>query len=440
MINGVSPMTKRRIRKDRCQFSRQVFQKGNCEGCCMSWRIGHERNATIANGQAILAMENPLGLCNTGLQNGGRMGAHVLARFMAFTCLILAGCSPPEPVRLGFIGGLSDRNSDNGQSGLNGVTLAIEQFNRAGGLNGRMIELIAKDDAQDKATAAKSAKELVDEKVEVVIGPFTSGMAAVIVPITGAAGIFEISPTITSMDFYGKDDNLFRINRTTRDNARDYARVMVGRGQRQIAVAYDTRNRNFTESWLREFRSAVGELGASVAAEVAYESGPDVAFDQVVVNMLKAKPDSLFFISGALDVAKLAQQARKQAPKLPIGASEWASTEQLVELGGRVVEGLLIVQNYDHEDESIRFKEFREAYFKRFQRNPGYSSVSAHDAATVVLTALRNRQKNESMKSAVQRAGPYQGLQQQIVFDANGDTTRKVYFTEIRGGRYVQVK
>ncbi len=121
--------------------------------------------------------------------------------------LALAACSPPPPIKIGFIGGLSDRNSDNGQSGLNGVTLAVEQFNRAGGVDGRMVELLPRDDAQDKATAAKSAQELVDAKVEAVVGPFTSGMAAVIVPITGKAGIFQVSPTITSMDFFGKDDN-----------------------------------------------------------------------------------------------------------------------------------------------------------------------------------------------------------------------------------------
>ena len=144
---------------------------------------------------------------------------------------LLAACSPPPPLQIGFIGGLTDRNSDNGQSGLKGVTLAIEQFNRDGGLGGRMVELVARDDAQNRETAAQSAQALVDARVEAVIGPFTSGMAEVIVPITGKAGIFQVSPTITSMAFYGKDDNLFRINRTTRDNARDYAKVRLVRGQ-----------------------------------------------------------------------------------------------------------------------------------------------------------------------------------------------------------------
>ena len=359
---------------------------------------------------------------------------------MAAVVATLVACAPQGPIPIGFIGGLSDRNSDNGQSGQNGVILAVEQFNRAGGLNGRMVELISRDDAQDKATAAKSAAELVDAKVEAVIGPFTSGMAAVIVPITGKAGILEISPTVTAMDFYGKDDNLIRINRTTRDNAQDYARVLMSRGQNHIAVAYDLRNRKFTESWLSEFRAAVTSTGRTLAAEVPYESAPDAPFDKVVADMLKAKPDGLFFIAGALDVARLAQQARKQSPKLPIGASEWAATEQLVELGGSVVDGLLIVQNYNHEDQSPKFKEFSDAYFKRFQRNPGYSSVSAYDAATVLLSAMKARKGDEPLKAALLRAGPYEGLQQSIAFDANGDTTRKVYFTEIRDGRYVQIK
>jgi len=354
--------------------------------------------------------------------------------------LALWGCGPQEPVRIGFIGGLTDRNSDNGQSGLNGVILAVEQFNRAGGVGGRMVELVSRDDAQNKETAAKSSAELVEAKVEAVVGPFTSSMAEVIVPITGQAGIFQVSPTITSMAFYGKDDNLFRINRTTRDNARDYAKVMMERGQKAIAVAYDMRNKNFTESWLNEFRAAVEEGGQRLSAEVPYESSPEADFAQIVRSLLVHKPDSLLFISGALDVARLAQQARRQAPDVPISASEWAATEQLVELGGEVVEGLMIVQNYDHTDESPRFRNFRESYFKRFQRNPGYSSVSAYDAATVVLTALKNRQPGETMKAAALRSGPYDGLQQQIAFDANGDTPRKVFFTEIRNGRYVQVK
>jgi branched-chain amino acid transport system substrate-binding protein len=177
-------------------------------------------------------------------------------------------------LRVGFIGGLSDRNSDVGQAGNNGVVLAVEQINRAGGIRGRQVELISRDDAQNPATAEKSARELAAAKVDAVIGPFTSGVAAAVVPVLAQSQTLAISPTLTSMAFYGKDDNLVRINRSTRDNAGDYARVLYDRGQHRIAVAYDVRNRNFTESWLEEFRRAFTAIGGTVARRCPMNPAP----------------------------------------------------------------------------------------------------------------------------------------------------------------------
>lgn len=157
--------------------------------------------------------------------------------FLLLAISVLSGCGDANPLRVGFVGGLSDRNADVGLAGEQAVTLAVEQINRAGGINGRLVELVSRDDKQNAETAHRVAAELVAEKVVAVIGPFTSGMAAAVVPVTDKSGIVTISPTITSMDFYGKDDHLFRINRTTRDNAAEYAKVLYSRGQNKVAVA-----------------------------------------------------------------------------------------------------------------------------------------------------------------------------------------------------------
>ena len=353
--------------------------------------------------------------------------------------LLLAACEPAPPIRIGFIGGLSDRNSDNGQAGLNAVILAVETFNRDGGMNGRSVELLVRDDAQDGRLAARSARELVEAGVEAVIGPFSSEMAKTVVPIFGAAGIFEVSPTVSSMDFYGKDDNLFRVNRTTRDNARDYARVLLDRGQRRIAVAYDIANRNFTESWLAEFRQVLHAAGHKLAAEVPYTSAPEADFGAVISRLIASRPDGLLFISGALDVVRLTEQARRQAPRLPVATTEWAATEQLLEAGGQGLQHLLIAQSFDRDADSPNYRAFSAAYAERFQQRPGYSAVAAYDAATVVLSALRQRAKGEPLKSAALRSSPYEGLQQRIVFDANGDTERRTFFFEVREGRFTRL-
>ncbi len=77
----------------------------------------------------------------------------------AIVALGLAACGPPEPIRIGLIAGLSDRGSDFGESVRNGVILAVEQQNQAGGIKGRKIELIVRDDGQNPEQAGKAARE-----------------------------------------------------------------------------------------------------------------------------------------------------------------------------------------------------------------------------------------------------------------------------------------
>ena len=95
-------------------------------------------------------------------------------------------------------------------------------------------------------------RSLIDERVDAIIGPFTSadrrghraagqrGRVVMVSPRSRRA--ISSARTTTSC-----------INRTTRDNATDYAGQLARRGQRRAAVAYDTGNRSYSESWLGEF-------------------------------------------------------------------------------------------------------------------------------------------------------------------------------------------
>lgn len=354
--------------------------------------------------------------------------------------LLLAGCGPDKPIRIGLLTGLSDRSSDTGEAGRNGALLAVEQRNLAGGVHGRNIEIVAQDDGQkpDKALAAIQA--LVDARVDAVIGPFTSAMAEVAVPVANAAHLTMVSPTVTSRDFFGLDDFLIRINRTTSENAREYAQRLYQRGQRRVAAAYDTRNSNYTLSWLKEFKAAYAAQGGQISIAVPFASQSETGFGDVVRQMLVSQPDGLLLIASAIDAARLAQQAEKLAPQLPKTAAEWAASDTLLELGGQPAEGLLIAQAYDRTDRSERFRKFFDAYVARFAREPGFASVLAYDATTVLLQAMERQQRGESVKDAVLKYGPFQGLQQTIQFDRNGDTLHQVYFTEVRSGRFVLIK
>lgn len=350
---------------------------------------------------------------------------------------LLAACGPREPVRIGFIGELTGNSADLGEAGRNGALLAVETINQAGGIDGQPVELLARDTGDTPESAKAAANELLATGVVAVIGPMTSGVAQAILPAHDAARVLLVSPTATALTLHGQDDYLFRINWTTRDNAMLYAKHCHERGFRRLALAANQNNRTFSESWANEFQRAFAQHGGEIVGAEYFNSAAESQLP-VVEKLLKAHPDALVFIANAGDTARLAQQTRKLDRAVPLLASEWASTGQLLEQGGQSVEGMTIVQQYNPDDTSPRFTDFRQRYTKRFGRAPVFGSVLAHDATTVLFDALARRSGDAPLKRTLIDKGPFQGLQETIHFDANGDTTRSAAIALVRDGRFVR--
>lgn len=356
---------------------------------------------------------------------------------VAGVALLLAACGAPEPVRVGFIAELTGRSADLGEAGRNAMMMVADEFREQGRFGGRPVEIIVRDIGASADTARRSAEELVAAGVEVIVGPMTSASIDAIMPVTEAAGVLLVSPTASAVKFYGQDDHLFRINATTRDNGRNYAEHYFARGIRRIAVAVNHDNQAFSASWLAEFRRAYEAVGGRVLAAPFFDSSAP-SYEPVVDQLLAGRPDGLIFIANAVDSARLAQQVHKLRPGMPMIVAEWGGTSQLIVLGGRAVEGMMLLQNYNQEDDSPRYRAFEQAYRQRFGKPPAFGSVLAYDAGIAVLTALARRERGVKVKDALIRFGPYEGLQQEVRFDANGDASRVAHFMMVKDGRFVR--
>mgnify|MGYP000421578910 CR=1 FL=1 len=79
---------------------------------------------------------------------------------LLLACLILLiGCSEPDPIRIGFIAGLEGRASDLGIASRNAVQMAVDEVNAAGGINGRKVELVIRDDKRSTEGGAEAARD-----------------------------------------------------------------------------------------------------------------------------------------------------------------------------------------------------------------------------------------------------------------------------------------
>lgn len=366
--------------------------------------------------------------------------------WMLFVCavsclaLVLQGCER-EPIRIGFVGGISGRVADLGVGGRNGALLAVEERNARGGINGRPVELIIRDDEQDAATARRVTRELISLPVAALIGPMTSSMALTIVPMVNSAHMVTVSPTVTTADLSGLDDYFLRMLPDTTRYAPKTARFHREKsGLSRAAVIYDTGNRSYTESWLNSFRTSFEGLGGQVVAVTSYRSGDNVSFAPLVRQALSRKPDLIVLVCSAVDAALLCQQVRKLDKRIAISVSEWGSTERFIELGGAAVEGVYFAQFLDHGNRTPRYLNFLAAYRKRFGQDPGFSGIAGYDAATVVLDALAAQRHGDSLKQTILGIKVYQGVQRNIVLNPFGDTESMPYLTVVRNGEFVTIE
>ncbi len=350
--------------------------------------------------------------------------------------LLLSSCGDPDPIKIGFIGGLSGRSADLGEDSRNALQMAIANANKAGGIKGRRLELLVRDDANDPDVAATAVRDLHDAGVTAIIGPNISSVGAGMLPVLNELGVVTISSTVSSLAFADLDDYLFRINWTTKDNAKIYAEHYYGRGIRQVAAAIDLNNRIFSESWLAEFKDEFQELGGKVIADDLFDANAERGYSDTAKTLLDSNPDALLIIGNSVDVAQMSQQIRKLNQDILLIAAEWAASERLLFLGGSAIEGLEMVQSYDRSGQSENYTKFKSAYISQFQREPGYAGVATHDAATVLFRALADHVEGKPLKEALLSLSPTQGLQQHIKFNAFGDAQRQAFFVVVRGGKF----
>lgn len=354
--------------------------------------------------------------------------------------LLLAGCGAGEPVMIGYLGGLSGRTADLGEAGRNGVQLAVDAANAAGGIDGRRIELVIRDDAHDPAQARAAVAAFARDGVAVVIGPMTSAMAVAVLEPSARAGLLLVSPTVTASALSGRDDHLFKVSSSSRVHARLAAESQFRQGHRRVAVLYDLGNAAYSEDVLSQFRAAFVALGGAVVAAEPFTSGQDASYGAAVQRLRGVAADALHLIAGAADTVRLLQLARASGLAQPASTAPWAGTEQLIELGGGSVEGLRLAQFFDRDHDSPAYRSFRATYRARYQREPGFASVAAYDATRAVIVAMQARRQGQSLKAALLAAGPFAGLQQVWGFDRHGDAERGVWVAEVRDGRFQRVR
>jgi len=348
------------------------------------------------------------------------------------------GCEKKEnPIKVGFVGGLTGRLSDLGTAGRNGVILAVEEMNSRGGINGRPVALITKDDKQNPKEALRVDRDLIDEGVVAIIGHMTSAMSMAVLPFMNKEKVLMISPTTSTNKVTGIDDYLIRMvppNKSETDHlARHAFKVM---GLKKMAAIYDLSNRVFGEGFLNNFRDEFEGLGGKIIHVETFTSGKDMDFVKLAESLLKSDPDGMLIVTGGLDAAMISQRIRVTGSKAPIISCAWSMTADLIHDGGPAVEGVVFSQLFNRESRQKTYLEFRKRFEERFGEAPNFAASHGYEAALALLKALSKTVDPQELKATILQQGVFEGVQGDFNVDKFGDPQRKRFIITLKNGQF----
>ncbi len=343
---------------------------------------------------------------------------------------------------MGFVAQLTGGQARLGVQERNGVQLAVEEINAKGGIGGRAVELVVRDDLGTPEGARAADRELIEAGVVAIIGHATSAQTLAGLAVTNPARVVLLSPSATNTELSGLEDFFFRVTNSLTDRAHALAqRVYQGRGITRLAAICDTDNSAYSKAFLNAFGQKYQALGGKLVAVVEFSSKLQPDFSPMVAKLQKGNPDGLLIIAADMDTALIAQRTRLMGGSIPLFTTAWAQTETLINNGGRAVEGVEIEIANTFKNQTPAYLDFKKRYLSRYGQAPAFGAPLGYEAAKVLAAALKmTGGQAEGLAKALTSIKNFRGLTHNLSMDKYGDAIRPFYLGTIRDGKYVDIE
>lgn len=302
--------------------------------------------------------------------------------------LTLASCSKAESnsVKIGGIFPLSGQVAVYGVECKNGVDLAIEEINAAGGINGKPIVLVSEDDEGNPDKTVNAFKKLsTKDGVKVVIGSLTSGCTQAITTLSQASKVVQIAPAATAPAITDAGDFIFRacfIDPFQGTVGGKFAAETLGK--KRAAILYDIGN-DYSVGLADNFKIAFEKAGGSIVSEESYATN-DKDFNAQLTKIKNANPDVVYLPDYYGTVALIAKQLRAQGINVPmVGADGW---DGLTSNAGDEVLGGYYSNHYAVDSTEPAVKKFVESFRAKYNKDPNSFAALGYDCVYLIRDAI----------------------------------------------------
>lgn len=374
----------------------------------------------------------------------------ILATFMLGT---VAGCggnagdnaqggNADDSIAVGINVELSGAVASYGSNATDGMMLAINEVNENGGVLGKQINPIKRDNKSTTDEAFSVSAALASEGVVAQLGPLTSGNVAASsavmmdnkIPLVAPAAT---APNITVDDKDGSTrDYVFRVCFIDPFQGTLMAEFAAkDLGAKQAVILKDTSS-DYAQGLAQYFKQTFENEGGKVFAEEGFVKG-DRDFRATLTKIQGTNPDFIYIPGYYEEVAPLIKQAREMGITIAMGGGDgWDSPDMVSVAGAKNLNNTYFTNHYSAQDKDPKVVAFVEAFKGKYNKDPDAFAALGYDAAKMLVKAIEDagEANPEKIKDALASTTDFEGITGKMTIDEQHNPVKAGIIIEFKDG------
>ena len=312
--------------------------------------------------------------------------------------------------------------------------LAVDEINKAGGVDGKQIEVTDKDNKSELSEASTVSTNLVTQaKVNAIIGPATSGGTGAAITNAAKASVPLITPSGTQDDLTKGQDYLFRTTFIDSFQGKILSKYVTDNLKAKKVVLYYDNSSDYAKGMAKAFQEEY--KGEIVATETFASKDTDF---QAALTKFKGKDFDALVVPGYYtEAGKIVNQARGIGIDKPIvGGDGFNSEEFISQATPAAATNVYYVSGYSTSgDMTAKAKKFLEAYKAKYNEEPSMFSALAYDSVYMVAEASKGAKNSVDIKENLAKLKDFEGVTGSITMDKNHNPVKSALMIGLKDGK-----
>lgn len=324
-----------------------------------------------------------------------------------------------------------------GNAEKNGINLAVEQINKDGGVDGKKIEVITKDNKSENAEASTAATNLaVQSQVNAMIGPATSGAVAAASLNAQKTGVPLLTPSGTQDDLTIDKDGVKKyIFRTTFQDSfqgqvlAQYAYQNLN--AKKVVLYYDNSS-DYAKGIAEEFQRVYpGEI-----VTVATFASGDKDFQSALTKFKDLDYDAIVMPGYYTETGIITKQARDMGIEVPILGPDGFNDDSFGDLAGVAnTHDVYYVSGYSTKTAlSDKATQFIEAYKKKYGSEPNMFAALAYDSVYMIAEAAKGAKTSIDIADNLAKLSQFDGVTGTMTIDKDHNPIKTALMVKMENG------